>query len=661
MSGYQSLFNSTYIDQGYFSNLANGVSTQVIGVDPVGELTTELEDITLSGTAQANTVKVDNMTIDQDRVDTTTSLTLSKNSVEQIILDGTGIIIGSGLTNYTLPLTAGATNQILKLDANRDLVWSSDSNENIYTTNGTLTGDRTLTVGGGNTLTFQGTSGAVTIDSNGRFSAPSVDVDNMTINNNEVAVSGANNLTLRSSSGSIRSTIGGTDKLVVDTTGVKVETLTGFLTGTSGYVGAVSSIDADDVDDSTSVNKFFTNVLARAALSGGSGIDYNSTTGVIAVDGSGSFLPLTGGTLTGQLIINRNASGVRLNGTDHCFMEWYANGVTRNGYIGKPSGPSTEFAVVSQNGLRLNLQSGSGTVLVDDNLDVTGTLFVTNEQINDNVISVKYNSGNDQIRLARPDGGYTGRFYIDASNRFTMLNGTGIGETRFVNNNGGNFKFFNDFTATYPTLTISGDGTVEPLTNPRITIGATGNTNCKLELQSDTNLVTFENDGVDLNLGASNSSAEINMSIPINYIVLPLSNYAALSGNQTSVVFTGGSYQKIILDTNEGATGLFNVDTLGRRIIYTGTGTRAIKFDLNYSIQEFGLGRFGFDIQFRRNGSSVKAFSSSYTESASVRYEHNHFSAIITLSQYQYVECWHTTNNNSNIQSIISTLTAHPV
>ncbi len=61
-------------------------------------------------------------------------------------------------------------------------------------------------------------------------------------------------------------------------------TITANLTGdVTGTVSSLSNHDSDDLSEG-SVNLYFTDARARAALSSGTGIDYNSSTGVIAVD-----------------------------------------------------------------------------------------------------------------------------------------------------------------------------------------------------------------------------------------------------------------------------------------------------------------------------------------------------------------------------------------
>lgn len=61
-------------------------------------------------------------------------------------------------------------------------------------------------------------------------------------------------------------------------------TITANLTGdVTGTVSSISNHDSDDLSEG-SLNLYFTDARARAALSSGTGIDYNSSTGVIAVD-----------------------------------------------------------------------------------------------------------------------------------------------------------------------------------------------------------------------------------------------------------------------------------------------------------------------------------------------------------------------------------------
>ena len=55
----------------------------------------------------------------------------------------------------------------------------------------------------------------------------------------------------------------------------------GGVTSVNGEIGSVT-LTTDDVSDAGQTNKWFTNALARAAVSAGSGISYNSSTGVIS-------------------------------------------------------------------------------------------------------------------------------------------------------------------------------------------------------------------------------------------------------------------------------------------------------------------------------------------------------------------------------------------
>lgn len=61
------------------------------------------------------------------------------------------------------------------------------------------------------------------------------------------------------------------------------------------------------------------------------------------------------------LTTENNGPGVRMNGVDHCFSTWYANGSTRTAYMGKPSGGSILFSLVVEEDLSLLLQSGNAS------------------------------------------------------------------------------------------------------------------------------------------------------------------------------------------------------------------------------------------------------------------------------------------------------------
>jgi hypothetical protein len=82
----------------------------------------------------------------------------------------------------------------------------------------------------------------------------------------------------------------------------------GGVTSVNGEIGSVT-ITTDDISDAGQTNKWFANSLARAAVSAGSGISYNSTTGVISTAqtlttaGTPTFAGLT---LTGSVDITGN-------------------------------------------------------------------------------------------------------------------------------------------------------------------------------------------------------------------------------------------------------------------------------------------------------------------------------------------------------------------
>jgi hypothetical protein len=89
------------------------------------------------------------------------------------------------------------------------------------------------------------------------------------------------------------------------TTGVISATSTGGVVSVNGQTGVVS-LNSDNIPQGTT-NLYFSNALARAALSGGTGVTYNSSTGVIAIgqdvatSASPNFVNMT---LSGDIAVN---------------------------------------------------------------------------------------------------------------------------------------------------------------------------------------------------------------------------------------------------------------------------------------------------------------------------------------------------------------------
>lgn len=127
-------------------------------------------------------------------------------------------------------------------------------------------------------------------------------------------------------------------------------TITAALTGNvTGTVSDVSNHTTDDITDTGATNKYFTDALARGAISASGDLSYDSSTGVISftndagdiesvVAGSG----LTGGGTTGDVTMNIGAgTGITVNANDIAITD---SGVTAASY-----GSTTAVPVITVN------------------------------------------------------------------------------------------------------------------------------------------------------------------------------------------------------------------------------------------------------------------------------------------------------------------------
>lgn len=72
-----------------------------------------------------------------------------------------------------------------------------------------------------------------------------------------------------------------TDDITILTSGTLNINSSGVVTSVNGNTGPVVILDTDDIAEGT--NKYFSTALARASVSGGTGVSYDSGTGVIAI------------------------------------------------------------------------------------------------------------------------------------------------------------------------------------------------------------------------------------------------------------------------------------------------------------------------------------------------------------------------------------------
>jgi hypothetical protein len=106
----------------------------------------------------------------------TTPLIYGEFDNDILRVNGTLQVNDPSSTGYAFPTATGTTGQILKVDANGDLAFSSDSNTNISNTNLALDGNRTLDQDGSN-LTIDPNAGIFQVnDSSGAPTVPEIQV-----------------------------------------------------------------------------------------------------------------------------------------------------------------------------------------------------------------------------------------------------------------------------------------------------------------------------------------------------------------------------------------------------------------------------------------------------------------------------------------------------
>ena len=210
--------------------------------------------------------------------------------------DGTWTLNPNGTTsfpNYTFPYADGTTDQVLKTDGSGNLSWYSPSDLNT-----TYTMDVSATTGGANLNLVGSDSSTDTIKfANGTgITAAETDANTITITNTGVITVngqsgtavldtddvGEGSTNLYFTTARARQSISATGDISYDnTTGViSYSAPSAPVVSVNGQTGAVV-LDTDDVAEG-STNLYYTDSRARAALSAGTGITYDSGTGVIA-------------------------------------------------------------------------------------------------------------------------------------------------------------------------------------------------------------------------------------------------------------------------------------------------------------------------------------------------------------------------------------------
>ena len=180
-------------------------------------------------------------------------------------------------------------------------------------------------------------------------------------NNRIFNINGDNNITSTNGSNTITAT---TNTLTAGSTAIISSTNNNQITATLGSNFIVAHI---------------TNGLTGNATAGNSSnvITANTGNNALSAPNGGNNLNALANNFTSNFNNFYGDGGLmKLNGTTHCYIEFYPQATVRVGYIGYPSGGSTQMTV-----------SSGGTVFIEANLGMTLTSY-------SNAISINANSGN---------------------------------------------------------------------------------------------------------------------------------------------------------------------------------------------------------------------------------------------------------------------------
>jgi hypothetical protein len=169
------------------------------------------------------------------------------------------------------------------------------------------------------------------------------------------------------------------------------------INGTSVALGGSRTLDTDAVNEGVT-NKYFSNTLARGAVSASTGLSYNSSTGVFTIDSTVATLTgaqtLTNKTLTSPTINGATIGGSLIPAVDvtydlgdatHRFRDLFLSGSTIR--LGS--------AVLSAVGTGLSL-GGSAVVTVSDTGTVTNTMLagsIANAKLANSAVTVTAGTG----------------------------------------------------------------------------------------------------------------------------------------------------------------------------------------------------------------------------------------------------------------------------
>jgi len=231
-----------------------------------------------------------------------------------------------------------------------------------------------------------------------------------------------------------------TGDLTGDVTGDVTGNLTGNVTGNvTGTVSSIANHDTDSLSEGSS-NLYFTNARARGALSAGSGISYNSSTGVITnsatsandatitisagsgMTGGGNFTTNQGSAETITISHSDTSSQSSVNNSGSTFIQditldtyGHVTGIT-SASTSSGSGQSTGQVVGAGTGV------GAATDYLQATLEANTNYLFQSAGGGSNVFIYKNNNGND--RLVNGIGNTWGYYYQNGSTQYT---GVGMG------------------------------------------------------------------------------------------------------------------------------------------------------------------------------------------------------------------------------------------
>jgi hypothetical protein len=289
-----------------------------------------------------------------------------------------------------------------------------------------------------------------------------------------------------------------TDDIIVLTNGTVIQQ--SGITSVNGQIGPVVVLDTDDISEGTT-NKYFSQALARQSLSAGTGISYDSGTGVItntsintdttytiasASTTGGANLNLVGSDSTTDSVAYKGSGATTVTSTDANTIT-IASTDTNTTY--------TQNAIATTGGANLNLvgsdsttdtikfAEGTGITVVRtdaDTITITNTVPDTNTTYTQNISAtsgganlnlVGSDSTTDTVKFA--DGTGVTVSYTDA-NTATIAIGQSVGTGDSPSFAGGTFGNITVGVATDQTITTTSGNLVLDSTSGTITMSSNG-------------------------------------------------------------------------------------------------------------------------------------------------------------------------------------------